>query len=489
MSTLTMADLAPLGPFLILAIGAVALTLLDAILGRRRSIPWGIPTLLILVLAVANMAGLWARPPQRGALGWLFVSDRFSLFVGMLVCLSAAFSILLSGGYLRQIGRIRGEFYSLLLFSASGMVLFTSTTELTTLFLGLELLSIPVYILSGYLRNDLRSIEAAMKYFLLGAFSSAVFLLGIALLYGASGTTRLDLIVVRGAAVTPLAQVGLVLLLAGFLFKVAAVPFHMWTPDVYEGAPTTVTAFMATAVKAAAFGGMIRVLAVHGPVLSNLPVTQVFWWLAVLTMTIGNLAALTQANAKRMLAYSSIAHAGYVMVGVTVFAQTGDPGAVSAILYYLLAYTFMTIGAFAVVIAFGDQHLEMAEYGGLGWRYPALGLAMSLFMISLSGIPPTVGFFGKYALFRNAVEHGQISLVVIAVLNSALSVYYYVKVMVTLYMRPESGRVEARPGAPAALVTALCALIVLWAGFGPDGWLPGVPTILSWAQGSVLALR
>jgi NADH-quinone oxidoreductase subunit N len=484
-----MADLAPLGPFLILAVGGVALTLLDAIIGRKRVIPWSLPSLLILVLAMVNMVGLWGRTPGPGALGWLFVTDRFSLFVGLLVCVSTGLSILLSEGYLRRIGRVRGEFYSLLLFSASGLVLFTSTTELLMLFLGLELLSIPVYILSGYLKHDVRSSEAAMKYFLLGAFSSAVFLLGIALLYGASGTTRLDLIVVRGTAVTPLAQTGLVLLLAGFLFKVASVPFHMWTPDVYEGAPTTVTAFMATAVKAAAFGGMIRVLAIHGPVLGNIPLTQVLWWLAVLTMTVGNLAALTQSNAKRMLAYSSIAHAGYVLVGVTVFAQTGDPGAVSAILYYLLAYTFMTIGAFAVVVALGDDHLDMADYGGLGWRYPALGLAMSLFMISLSGIPPTVGFFGKYSIFRNAVEHGQVGLVVIAVLNSALSVYYYVRVMVTLYMRPESGRVEAKWGAPAVLVTALCALIVLWAGFGPDGWLPGVPTILSWAQGSILALR
>jgi NADH-quinone oxidoreductase subunit N len=190
-----------------------------------------------------------------------------------------------------------------------------------------------------------------------------------------------------------------------------------------------------------------------------------------------------------MLAYSSIAHAGYVMVGVTVFAQSGDPEAVSAILYYLLAYTFMTIGAFAVVVSFGDRHLDMADYGGLGWRYPALGIAMSLFMISLSGIPPTAGFFGKYTLFRNAIEHGQVGLVVIAVLNSALSVYYYLKVMVTLYMRPESGRVVAGRAVGIAAVTAFCALVVLWVGFGPDGWLPGVPTILAWTQGSVLALR
>lgn len=489
MNGITGADLVPLGPFIILAGGGVLLVLIDAILGRGRRIPWSVPSLAILAVAMGNVLYLWGAPPSGGSLSWLVGVDRFSLFVAILVILSAAMAVILSESYLRAIGRVRGEFYSLLLFSASGMVLFTSTTELLVLFLALELLSIPIYILSGYLRDDTKSGEAAMKYFLLGAFSSALFLLGIALIYGATGTTSLVLAASRGSETVALMQAGYLLLLAGFLFKIASVPFHMWAPDVYEGAPTTVTAFMATAVKAAAFGALLRVITVQHGQLATIQLPQILWWIAVLTMSLGNLAALTQSNVKRMLAYSSIAHAGYILIGVTVYAETGDPQAMTGILYYLLAYTFMTVGAFAVVVAFGDKHLEMEDYGGLGWRYPILGVTLSLFMVSLAGIPPTAGFFGKLAIFRNAVSHDQIPLVVIAVLNSALSVYYYFRVMVTLYMRPETVRVETGRTIAAGLVVAVCAFVVLWAGFGPDGWLPGVPSILSWAKGSVLALN
>jgi NADH-quinone oxidoreductase subunit N len=477
----------PRGPFLVLACGALLLVLLDTLLGRRRSIPWSIPTLIVLLVAfVESVRGVGAS----GA-GWLTI-DRFSTFVTALVCMSAALAAVLSETYLRRLGRLRGDFFSLLLFSSAGMVLFASSTDLLILFLGLELLSIPVYILSGYNRADGKSGEAALKYFLLGAFSSAIFLLGIAFVYGAVGTTDLTAAVRAVPEAAPLARIGYLLLLVGFLFKVASVPFHMWTPDVYEGAPTTVTAFMATGVKAAAFAALLRVLAHQTGALSGLPLAQMFWWLAVLTMTVGNLAALTQSNVKRMLAYSSIAHAGYILVGVTVYAATGDPDAISAILYYLLAYTFMTAGAFAVVVAFGEkgnEHLDMGDYGGLGWRHPALGIAMSIFMIALSGIPPTAGFFGKYAIFRSAVIHGQVPLVVIAVLNSALSVYYYFRVMVTLYMRPATEKVEAGRGLAAALVVAVCVLAILWAGFGPDAGLPGVTRLIGYARASVLAVR
>lgn len=285
---------------------------------------------------------------------------------------------------------------------------------------------------------------------------------------------------------------GILFLLSGFLFKVAAVPFHMWTPDVYEGAPTTVTAFMATAVKAAAFGALLRVLGVIAGSTSGLPLASILWWLAVLTMTLGNVAALTQSNVKRMLAYSSIAHAGYLLIGASIYAGTRDPGALSGVLYYMLAYTFMTLGAFAVVVAFGErenEHLDMGDYGGLGWRYPALGIAMSLFMISLSGIPPTAGFFGKYAIFKNAVENGQTGLVVIAVLNSALSVYYYIRVIVTLYMRPESARVVAGRSMAIGVVVTLCALAILWAGIAPEGRLLGGADLLGSARSAVLAIR
>lgn len=500
MSTASTMDLTALTPFLVLAGGGLFLVLLDAIVGRRRTIPWSVPTLAILAAAVWSILTTWmAGSPDGGGAGagrsgleWLVSGDRLAGFLSILVCASAALTVLMSGAYLRRRGRLRGEFYSLVVFSASGMVLFSAATDLLMLFLGLELLSIPVYILSGYFRGDLKSAEAAMKYFLLGAFSSAIFLLGIAFVFGATGTTSLRGAIQVGSAWPFLLQAGYVLVLTGFLFKVASVPFHMWTPDVYEGAPTTVTAFMATAVKAAAFGALLRALSIRSGVLTDLPVPQVLWWLAVLTMTVGNLAALTQSNVKRMLAYSSIAHAGYILVGATVFAATGDREAVLSILYYLLAYTFMTIGSFAVVVALGEkgnEHTEMGDYGGLGWRYPALGIAMSLFMISLAGIPPTAGFFGKYAIFKNAVEHGYVPLVVIAVLNSALSVYYYLKVMVTLYMRPEAGSVQAARGWTAGIVIGLCGVAVLWAGFGPDGVLPGVSTILTWARDSTLAFR
>jgi NADH-quinone oxidoreductase subunit N len=477
----------PRGPFLVLAGGALLLVLLDTILGRKRTIPWSIPTLVVLIVAFVRAV---AGGNAAGA-GWITV-DRFSTFVTALVCVSAALAAVLSEPYLRRIGRMRGDFFALLLFSSAGMVLFASSTDLLILFLGLELLSIPVYILSGFSRRDVKSGEAALKYFLLGAFSSAILLLGIAFVYGAAGTTELTAAVRVVPEAAPLLQIGYLLLLVGFLFKVAAVPFHMWTPDVYEGAPTTVTAFMATGVKAAAFAALLRVLAYKTGVLAGLPLTQLFWWLAVLTMTVGNLAALTQSNIKRMLAYSSIAHAGYILVGVTVYAASGDPDAISAILYYLLAYTFMTIGAFAVVVAFGEkdnEHLDMGDYGGLGWRYPAMGIAMSVFMIALSGIPPTAGFFGKYAIFRSAVNHGQVPLVVIAVLNSALSVAYYLRVMVTLYMRPSTLKLEAGRSLAAALVVAVCVFAILWAGFGPDAGLPGVTRLLDYARASVLAAR
>ena len=482
-------DLVAFGPILILAGGAVLLVLADTLLGRRSALPWSAPTLAILAAAAASAVGLWGSPRSAGSLSWLVTIDRFALFVALLVCLSAALTVILSESYLRRVGRVRGEFYSLLLFSCCGMVLFAATNELVTLFLALELLSIPVYILSGYLRDDRRSGEAAMKYFFLGAFSSAIFLLGIAFVYGSTGTTNLMQAVQRGAEMPGLLAAGVLLLLTGFLFKIASVPFHMWAPDVYEGAPTTVTAFMATAVKAAAFGALLRVVGLCPDLIGSIPVSKLLWWLAVLTMTVGNLAALTQSNVKRMLAYSSIAHAGYLLVAVTVYAGTGDAQAITGLLYYLLAYTLMTMGAFAVVVAFGDEHLEMGDYGALGWRHPVLGIAMSLFMISLAGIPPTAGFFGKYTIFRNAVEHGQIALVVIAVLNSALSVAYYFRVMVTLYMRPKAAEVKAGSGLAVGVVVAVCAAGVLWAGFGPDGWLPGVPTLLSWARDSVLAVR
>lgn len=485
-----LAELAPLTPFLILCGGGLLLVLIDAIIRGRPGFPWAPVTAVLPAAALVAYVARAGNPTAKTVFGPMFVEDAFGNAVGVLVCLATLLAVLLSGSYLQKAGRSRGEYYALLVFSASGLLLFTATTELLSLFLGLELLSIPVYVLSGYLRKDPKSLEAGMKYFLLGAFSSAVFLFGGALVYLTTGTT--DLAVALRSGSDPITQLGFVVLLSGVLFKAATVPFHMWTPDVYQGAPTAVTAFMATAVKAAAFGALGRVLWAGGAIGREIPVAEMLWWISVLTMTVGNLAALTQSNVKRMLAYSSIAHAGYLLIGLVVFAGTGDGAALSGMLYYLLAYTLMNIGAFGVVIAWGEpgrEHLEIPDYAGLGWRSPALALALTVFMVSLAGIPPTAGFFGKYYIFRSAVEHGYTSLVVIAVLNSALSVYYYLRVLVALYMQKPVRELNLGRPAAAGLVVAICAVAVFWVGFAPDSFLPGVPTIVSWVQGAGISAR
>jgi NADH-quinone oxidoreductase subunit N len=484
------AALGPLIPFLILAAGGLFVLLADSLAEKGRPLPWMLISAPVPVIAFIVQLARWPLGSVSSS-GGMLVGDSFGAFVTALVCLSTFFAIVLSEDYLRKAGRYRGDYFALLLFSASGMVLFSSTRELLMLFLGLELLSIPVYILSGFLRKDPRSVEASLKYFLLGAFSSAIFLFGGALIYAASGTTDLGVALAQPAGGW-LPQAGALLLLIGFLFKVAAVPFHMWTPDVYEGAPTAVTAFMASGVKAAAFGALCRVLFLLQPSAAGTGLAGLLWWVAVVTMTVGNAAALTQTNIKRMLAYSSIAHAGYMLIGLAVFTGTGDAQALSGILYYLAAYVLSNIGAFAVVILWaekGEERLEISEWAGLGWRSPAAALALSVFMISLSGIPPTAGFFGKYAIFRNAIEHGYGGLVIAAVLNSALSVYYYLRVLVALYMRSAPRPLVLRRSVLIGAVAALCAVGTLWIGFAPDAVLPGVPALFGLVRGTVVTLH
>ncbi|MBU1698828.1 MAG: NADH-quinone oxidoreductase subunit N [Candidatus Eisenbacteria bacterium] len=488
--SLLQSSLVSLLPFLILGLGGVVLLVLDAIWPKSKRFDTTILGIPLVLLAITALIHQWRHPIAVTPLKGMYLADTFGAFLGIVICLSLLLTILLSTHYLKLMGRLRGEYFALLFLSAAGMILLASSTELLTLFLGLELLSFPVYILTAFLRKDAKSNEAGMKYFLLGAFSSAIFLYGAAMIYGATGQTDL-MLALSSAAMPKLLVVGIVLLLSGLLFKVASVPFHMWAPDVYEGAPTAVTAFMATAVKAAAFGALIRILIVTFPALAMVPLERIFWWLAVLSMTVGNFAALTQSNIKRMLAYSSIAHAGYILVGVTALIASGSSEAVAGILYYLLAYTFMNICAFGVVIALtekGRERLEIHELGGVGWRRPGLGLAMIVAMVALSGIPPTAGFFGKYYIFQSAVKSGLLSLVIIGVLNSALSVYYYFRVLVAFYMKPSEGELLSQRNAGVGLALAFSVIAILWLAVGPDGVIPGAPQLLNWVRDSFVAL-
>lgn len=419
------------------------------------------------------------------------VFDPYAVFLHIVILVATGASMLFCAPFLRRTGGYHAEFPALFLFAASGMSLFVSTTDLLMLFLALELLSLPIYVLAGYQRDLPRSNEAALKYFVLGAFSSALFLYGIALVYGATGGTNL-------ASLTPLPgtghllPTGLLFLLSGFLFKIAAVPFHMWAPDVYEGAPTPVTAFMATAVKAAGFGALLRfVWGVAGGA-PGIDLTGALSVLAILTMTVGNLGALTQPDVKRMLAFSSVAHAGYLLVGVAAISAGNGRGDAWPVLYYLLAYAVMNLAAFGVVIALGEdparpgrERTRVAAFAGAARQHPGLALVAALAMLSLAGVPPTAGFFGKYFLFREAVERGLTHLAVWGVLNSALSLYYYLGLIVVMYMRPAEAPMPAAGGLAFRALLALLALAILWAGIGPSGPLPGLRDLVRWAETAV----
>jgi len=352
------------------------------------------------------------------------------------------------------------------LFAALGMMLMAAAGDLIIIFLGLETMSIAVYALAGFIRRDPKSNEAAVKYFLLGAFSTGFLLYGIALVYGATGTIRLEPIrasLTSGIGANPLLLLGLGMMLIGFGFKVAAVPFHMWTPDAYEGAPTPITAFMAVGVKLAAFAGFLRIFMANLGTVSN-EWTAVLWVVAALTMTAGNVIALVQNNIKRMLAYSAVAHAGYVILGMAA-GRGRDAG--GAILYYLLAYAFTNLGAFAVVVALergAEAHDDIADYRGLAREHPGLAAAMALCLLSLTGVPPLAGFVAKFYIFAAALNAGLVWLVVIAVLTSVVSAYYYIAVIVAMYMQ-EGGvgveRMSRRPGLLISVAVGVAGVIAL----------------------------
>ncbi len=463
--------LSSIGPWLTLTGAAILILLVDALSPKGRKAYFPQLSLLGLGIALLQTFCLWNHTGTDFAR--MVYVDNFALFFYAIFILGTGLTVLLSRHYLEDYGKNLGEYYALLLFATLGMMLMAAGAHLIMIFLGLEVMSIAVYVLAGLFREDAKSNEAALKYLVLGAFSSAFLLFGIAMLYGATGgSLYLDDLAARlaqaGALTQPLTLLALALFIVGFGFKVASVPFHMWTPDVYEGAPTSITAFMAVGVKAAAFAAFARVFFLAFPAL-KIDWVMVLWVLAVATMTLGNVVAIAQTNIKRMLAYSSIAHAGYLLVALVAANQLG---AVS-LLYYLLAYTLMNLGAFGVVILVGrkkDSYLSIYDYSGLGFQHPALAAAMALFMFALAGIPPTAGFVGKFYIFSAAVQAGYIWLAIIGVMNSLVSVFYYLRITVLMYMKPpeaDLGPVAFTPALTTVLlVTAVGVLLIgIFPGF------------------------
>ncbi|MCA1900369.1 MAG: NADH-quinone oxidoreductase subunit N [Chloroflexi bacterium] len=453
-------------PPTILIAWACALLLVDLFVPKERK---GI-TAFLAALGLALTLGFTVTQIGREATGFngMVTLDGFAIFTSALILVSGLLGIALACGYLKRMGIERGEYYSLMLFSVTGMLLMTQASDLIIVFLALELLSIPLYVLAAFARPNLQSEEAGLKYFLLGSFSTGFIVYGIALVFGATGTTSLSGIV----ASTPslILTIGAALLLIGFGFKIAAVPFHMWTPDVYQGSPSAVTAFMSSGAKIAGFAALLRVFALAFPNLSA-DLTAVLWALSALTMIVGNFTAISQTDIKRMLAYSSIAHAGYILMAFVPFGNKDVVAtSVAAGLFYLFAYVLANFGAWSVVIALEKSEgkgLEISDYMGLAKKYPALAAAMAVFMLSLIGFPPTLGLAGKFYLFRAAVEGGFTGLAIIGALTSLVSAYYYLRVVVNMYMREGDPTVEREPwlditAAVTAVATVALSVVPQW---------------------------
>ena len=468
-------------PLLVLTIWACVLLLADLFIKNK-----GI-TALLAALGLALTLGFTLSQIGATDTGFnnMVVLDGFSTFVDALLLVSGLFGIALAYGYLKRMGIERGEYYTLLLFSIAGMLLMAQASDLIIVFLALEMLSIPLYVLAAFDRPKVNSEEAGLKYFLLGAFSTGFIVYGIALVFGATGTTSLRAIVTaatNGTTNLLLLTIGSALILVALSFKIAAVPFHMWTPDVYQGAPSSVTAFMAAGAKIAGFAALLRVFALAFPTLAS-DLTPILAVISALTMIVGNLIAVAQTNIKRLLAYSSIAHAGYILMA---FVPYGQPKVVSisiaAGLFYLVSYVLTNFGAWAVVIALEKAEgkgLEISDYAGLGRKYPALAAAMTVFMLSLTGIPPTLGFVGKFYLFRAVIDGQFYLLAVIGVLTTLISAYYYLRVVVMMYMREGDPEITSESWlnltwAVSAVLTVLVSLV------------PG--PLFDWASQAVLKL-
>lgn len=488
-------NLSLIAPELIVAIAGVVIMLVDAF--SRRGQRWVTGSLSLIALAAAAVASIWlwsVWPAQRTAFNGMIVLDELRLSFTLIFLIVSFLTILISSVWIENENLPAGEFHSLLLFATSGMMLMAAAGDLVIVFLGLEILSIATYVLAGFRRTDTRSNESALKYFILGSFASAFLLYGIALVYGATatgpdspGTTNIALIAARAnqSLYPPLLLAGAAMLLVGFGFKIATAPFHVWTPDVYEGAPTPVTAFMAAGPKAAGFASFLRVFVFGFPIATAMVSTGGYAhkaWLgaltvmAVLTMSVGNIVAIVQNNVKRMLAYSSIAHAGYALVGFVAAGAATTPedrsNALSAVAFYLLTYAVMNMGAFAVVTLIArrdDQRTKVDDYNGIGFASPVLAFSLSLFLLSLLGMPLTAGFMGKIVVFSAALHQGYVWLVVIGVLNTAISAYYYLRLIVVMFFREQSTEWEV-PRVPLSIAVVLLLTI---AGVFYLGLFPG----------------
>jgi len=472
-----MSDLAALLPILLPAIGGLGVLVVVAIeRGRAVRLSAGLALVMLAFSAVVTWVPL-SRGDSRALFDGALLIDTQALAFQMVFLLVAALTVLMSARHLEAVGAPRGEYFALILFAVTGMTMMAGSENFLTIFLGLEILSVCLYALAGFDRDREMAVEGALKYFLLGAFATGFVLYGIALLYGVTG--RIDL---RGLAShlqasaggrpDPLIVVGAALLLIGLAFKIAAVPFHFWAPDVYQGSMAPVAGFMAAGTKAAAFAALLRILHVglNGPAVKA-EWSSVLEVLAILTMILGNLLALAQQNIKRMLAYSSIANAGYLLVAVVAGARTGQ--AASIVLFYLGAYALMTIGAFSVAALVGragedGEGYELAAFAGLAKRRPALAAAMAVFMLSLTGIPPTAGFMGKFYIFKGAVDADLYGLAATGLLASVIGAFYYLRIIVQMYLREPGGNAPPAPlSAPEWVAIAGAVAGTLWIGLFP----------------------
>lgn len=471
-------DFGALAPFLVLVAGAALGLVVELYLAPDRRVVLAYLGLLSTLIAALTCVPLWSAP--RTAFSGMVAIDRFGLVVVLIVLLATALSIVVGLDFLPARGLNFGEYYPLLLFTASGMVLLALANDLILVFLALEVLSLGLYVLAGFARGNANAEEAALKYFLLGSFSLGFLVYGTSLLYGATGTTGFaplaDRVAVDGLSADPLLLAGVALVLVGLGFKLALVPFHMWTPDVYYGAPTPVTAFMSVGTKAAAFAALARFLLAAVPDV-RASWALILWSLAIITMLVGNLAGLTQRNVKRLLAYSSIGQAGYVLVAV-IAASNPDANvrasAIGSMLFYLVIYTFMNLGAFGVLLALdrsGADRDPVDDFTGLATRQPLLAAAMTVFLLSLAGVPPTAGFVAKLLVFRAAVNAGFWPLVLVGVLSSAVALAYYLRIIVLMFgtrRAPVEGDRDAAaaplPGLMVRLGVATCVVATI--GFG-----------------------